>query len=66
MPMYLSKAKEILGDIILYQYSASRSDEGDATKIGLEAIIQVEFYRSIPNGKHHNLLKGETERRPDE
>lgn len=36
-------------------------DHADAIKLGIEAMKQVQFYRSIPDGKHHNLLSGETD-----
>lgn len=31
-----------------------------ALQLGIEALKQVKFYRSIPDGHHHNLLLGET------
>ena len=45
----VDKALELLDDLIIYQYSASQSDTGDAVKMGRKAI------RILAYAKGHSL-----------
>jgi len=59
--MTIDEAMEILN---CYMDSHDKDDLvkfDKAIELGIEAMTQVKFYRSIPDGKRHNLLPGETE-----
>lgn len=58
--MKLEEAIEILSEEVKHPYSAKKMSRPDALKLLIEAGKQVQFYRSIPDGKTHNLLPGET------
>ena len=58
--MKLEKAIEILGEMVKYQYSSGKTDEGDAVKLGLDALNRIKSLRSIFQVEEHHLLSGET------
>lgn len=53
-------AIEILSDMVKYQYSASKTKEGDAVKLGIQALNRLLLLRSGLFIRHDTLLSGET------
>lgn len=60
MSITIDKAIEIKLQWRKDNYPIPLADEMNADMLSIEALKQVQFYRSIPNGKRHNLLPGET------
>ena len=59
--MNLSKAIEINTEVAEMRGKRTTAEKREALWLGIEALKQVQFYRSFPNGKYHNLLPDETE-----
>lgn len=59
--MNLEKAKEILTKLEKTLAPTMAFSGIEAMELGIEALKQVQFLRSIPDGRVHNLLPGETE-----
>ena len=58
--MTIDEAIEIKLRQFVDPFLAPKGKLAEADRLSIEALKQVQFYRSIPNGKHHNLLPGET------
>lgn len=59
--MNLEKAIEINADNIAHEYSAKRSDDGDALKLSNAALKRFALARSYGDKHCQGLLPGETE-----
>ncbi|MBA7642050.1 hypothetical protein ES703_49736 [subsurface metagenome] len=55
------KAIEILNDLLGEGPQFSPDDRRDAVKLGIEALVAIESYRSDTPHLPHKLLPGETE-----
>jgi len=58
--MKVPKAIEISSDLIKYQYSAAKTDEGDAVNLGNQALIRLKSLRVQGYQEAQVLLPGET------
>lgn len=59
--MTIDKAIEIKENHQRLHLDEYYSELLEADNLSIEALKQVQFYRSIPDSKRHNLLPGETE-----
>ncbi len=58
--MLLSKAIEILQDILRYEYSAHKTDKRDAIMLGLQALRRCQQERALVPQHPDTRLPGET------
>lgn len=58
--MKLEKAIEILSEKIKYKYSAVETDEGNAVKLGQQALTRIQHFRQVFEQMAGHLLPGET------
>ena len=59
--MNLTTAIKVQSNKVKYQYSACQSDEGDATKLGIQALIRLKELRLSTDQNPKWLIPGETE-----
>ena len=56
----INKAIEILDEKIKYEYSAVETDEGNAVKLGQQALTRIQHIRKWADDMKGYLLPGET------
>ena len=58
--MNLEKAVELLGDMVTFRYSARQTDDGDAIKLGIQALRRLMEHRKYHRDVTARPLPGET------